>query len=232
MSLLIRIVLAAMLTVAALLPAAAQTSDQETRVATPTSFLEACADKIENRGRLRFCDTYFREKLGTEADALLYLRDRITRLRAGHEASSAEKYQSFLQAIYIVAFLTIASIVLIASDRRIGGTAKWAGLTSTAALLVMVLIVAMGWLGKYRAEYAPRSNSASCGTGSRRKLPRRLPPNSRSHRRSCAAGPATFPTSAAALPKTTALRPSFPKWTGSATEASTSRFAVLRPHQV
>ena len=53
MSLLIRIVLAAMLTVAALLPAAAQTSDQETRVATPTSFLEACADKIENRGRLR-----------------------------------------------------------------------------------------------------------------------------------------------------------------------------------
>ncbi len=154
MSLLIRTVLAAMLTVAALLPAAAQTSDQETRVATPTSFLEACADKIENRGRLRFCDTYFREKLGTEADALLYLRDRITRLRAGHEASSAEKYQSFLQAIYIVAFLTIASIVLIASDRRIGGTAKWAGLTSTAALLVMVLIVAMGWLGKYRAEYA------------------------------------------------------------------------------
>ena len=154
MSLLIRIVLAAMLTVAALLPAAAQTSDQETRVATPTSFLEACADKIENRGRLRFCDTYFREKLGTEADALLYLRDRITRLRAGHEASSAEKYQSFLQAIYIVAFLTIASIVLIASDRRIGGTAKWAGLTSTAALLVMVLIVAMGWLGTYRAEYA------------------------------------------------------------------------------
>ena len=121
---------------------------------TPTSFLEACADKIERRGRLRFCDTYFREKLGTEADALLYLRDRITRLRAGHEASSAEKYQSFLQAIYIVAFLTIASIVLIASDKRISGTAKWAGLTSTAALLVMVIIVASGWLGKYRAEYA------------------------------------------------------------------------------
>jgi hypothetical protein len=53
-----------------------------------------------------------------------------------------------------VAFLTIASIVLIASERRIGGTAKWASLTSTAALLVMVIIVAMGWLGKYRAEYA------------------------------------------------------------------------------
>ena len=154
MSMLIRIVLAAMLTAAALLPAAAQTADKDTRVATPTSFLEACAEKIENRGRLRFCDTYFREKLGTEADALLYLRDRITRLRAGHEESSTEKYHSFLQAIYIVAFLTIASIVLIASDRRIGGTAKWAGLTSTAALLVMVVIVAMGWLGKYRAEYS------------------------------------------------------------------------------
>ncbi|TYC67991.1 phenylalanyl-tRNA synthetase subunit alpha [Stappia sp. BW2] len=154
MSLLIRIVLAVLLTAAALLPASAQTADKDTRVATPTSFLEACAEKIENRGRLRFCDTYFREKLGTEADALLYLRDRITRLRAGHEESSTEKYHSFLQAIYIVAFLTIASIVLIASDRRIRGTAKWAGLTSTAALLVMVVIVAMGWLGKYRAEYA------------------------------------------------------------------------------
>ncbi|MCV0426642.1 MAG: phenylalanyl-tRNA synthetase subunit alpha [Roseibium sp.] len=154
MSKLTRIFLAVALCVASLLPAAAQTADQDTRVPTPTSFLEACAEKIESRGRLRFCDTYFREKLGTEADALLYLRDRITRLRAGHEASSAEKYQSFLQAIYIVAFLTIASIVLIASDRRIGGTAKWAGLTSTAALLVMVVIVAMGWLGKYRAEYS------------------------------------------------------------------------------
>ena len=154
MSKLTRIFLAVVLCVASLLPAAAQTADQDTRVPTPTSFLEACAEKIESRGRLRFCDTYFREKLGTEADALLYLRDRITRLRAGHEASSAEKYQSFLQAIYIVAFLTIASIVLIASDRRIGGTAKWAGLTSTAALLVMVVIVAMGWLGKYRAEYS------------------------------------------------------------------------------
>jgi len=154
MSFMIRICVATVLLIAAALPAAAQTGDQETRVATPTSFLEACAEKIENRGRLRFCDTYFKDKLGTEADALLYLRDRITRLRAGHEASSAEKYQSFLQAIYIVAFLTIASIVLIASDRRIGGTAKWAGLTSTAALLVMVVIVAMGWLGKYRAEYA------------------------------------------------------------------------------
>lgn len=154
MTLIIRICLLLVLAVAAGMPAAAQTTDQDARVATPTSFLEACAEKIESRGRLRFCDTYFRDKLGVEADALLYLRDRITRLRAGHEASSAEKYESFLQAIYIVAFLTIASIVLIASDRRIGGTAKWAGLTSTAALLVMVIIVAMGWLGKYRAEYA------------------------------------------------------------------------------
>ncbi|MBG6161929.1 MAG: phenylalanyl-tRNA synthetase subunit alpha [Roseibium album] len=154
MSLLTRIYLVIALTLAAILPAAAQTGDKDERVPTPTSFMEACAEKIEARGRLRFCDTYFRDKLGTEADALLYLRDRITTLRANHEASSAEKYQSFLQAIYIVAFLTIASIVLIASDKRISGTAKWAGLTSTAALLVMVIIVAMGWLGKYRAEYA------------------------------------------------------------------------------
>ncbi len=154
MSLLTRIIVVLALCAAAVLPAAAQTGDRDARVPTPTSFLEACAEKIEDRGRLRFCDTYFRQQLGTEADALLYLRDRITRLRAAHESSSAEKYQSFLQAIYIVAFLTIASIVLIASDRRIRGTAKWAGLTSTAALLVMVVIVAMGWLGKYRAEYA------------------------------------------------------------------------------
>ncbi|WP_029062063.1 hypothetical protein [Labrenzia sp. DG1229] len=154
MSLLTRIYLVIALTLAAILPAAAQTADKDERVPTPTSFMEACAEKIEARGRLRFCDTYFRDKLGTEADALLYLRDRITTLRANHEASSAEKYQSFLQAIYIVAFLTIASIVLIASDKRISGTAKWAGLTSSAALLVMVIIVAMGWLGKYRAEYA------------------------------------------------------------------------------
>jgi hypothetical protein len=110
--------------------------------------------RSKNVADFDFCDTYFRDKLGTEADALLYLRDRITRLRASHETSSADKYESFLQAIYIVAFLTIASIVLIASERRIGGTAKWASLTSTAALLVMVIIVAMGWLGKYRAEYA------------------------------------------------------------------------------
>lgn len=174
MSFMTRFILAAAFCLMAVFPAAAQsadgdapastteqspsstapTSDRDARVKVPTSFMEACAEKIENRGRLRFCGTYFREKLGTEADALLYLRDRITRLRANHEASSAEKYQSFLQAIYIVAFLTIASIVLIAGDRRIGGTAKWAALASSAALLVMVVIVAMGWLGKYRAEYA------------------------------------------------------------------------------
>ena len=154
MSFLTRLFLVATLVFTAVWPVAAQTADKDARVAEPTSFVEACAEKIESRGRLRFCDTYFRDKLGTEADALLYLRDRITRLRASHEVSSAEKYQSFLQAIYIVAFLTIASIVLIASDRRIGGTAKWAGLTSTIALLLMVIIVAMGWLGKYRAEYS------------------------------------------------------------------------------
>ena len=154
MSMLTRLFLVAALFFGALLPAAAQTADKDTRVAQPTSFLEACAEKIESRGRLRFCDTYFRDKLGAEADALLYLRDRITGLRASHEESATGKYQSFLQAIYIVAFLTITSIVLIASDRRISGTAKWAGLTSSLALLVMVLIVAIGWLGKYRAEYA------------------------------------------------------------------------------
>lgn len=134
--------------------ALAQTADQDTRVATPTSFMEACAEKIENRGRLRFCGEYFREKLGTQADALLYLRDRITGLRASHEEAAAEKYKSFLSAIYIVAFLTICSMVLVASDRRIGGTAKWASLASSAALFAMIVVVAIGWLGKYRAEYA------------------------------------------------------------------------------
>lgn len=154
MSFLTRLLVAVAIIASALLPAAADTVNREARVATPTSFMEACAEKIEERGRLRFCGSYFRDKLGTQADALLYLRDRITRLRASHEESSAEKYESFLQAIYIVAFLTIASIVLVASERRISGTAKWASLASTAALLVMVIIVAMGWLGKYRAEYA------------------------------------------------------------------------------
>lgn len=132
----------------------AQTTDQSTRVATPTSFLQACADKIEDRGRLRFCGEYFEEQLGSQADALLYLRDRITGLRASHETSASEKYASFLSATYIVAFLTICSIVLVASERRIGGTAKWASLASSAALLVVISVMAVGWLGKYRAEYA------------------------------------------------------------------------------
>ncbi|WP_417688138.1 phenylalanyl-tRNA synthetase subunit alpha [Roseibium sp.] len=132
----------------------AQEKTTSDRVATPTSFLEACADKIESRGRLRFCDTYFREKLGTQADALLYLRDRITGLRASHEEAAKDKYDSFLSAIYIVSFLTIVSIVLVASDRRIPGTAKWASLATSAALLVMVGVSALGWLGKYRAEYS------------------------------------------------------------------------------
>ncbi|MTI00043.1 phenylalanyl-tRNA synthetase subunit alpha [Roseibium sp. RKSG952] len=138
-------------------PALAQSSETgnlSSRVPVPTSFLEACADKIEERGRLRFCGEYFETKLGSQADALLYLRDRITTLRASHEQSASEKYSSFLSAIYIVAFLTIVSIILVASERRIGGTAKWASIASSAALLVVIVIVAMGWLGKYRAEYA------------------------------------------------------------------------------
>ena len=85
-----RITLVFVLFLGSVLPAAAQTADIDERVPTPTSFMEACAEKIESRGRLRFCDTYFRDKLGTEADALLYLRDRITTLRANHEESSAE----------------------------------------------------------------------------------------------------------------------------------------------
>lgn len=137
-----------------LFPAFAQDKENLERLATPTSFLEACAEKIDARGRLRFCGEYFREKLGTQADSLLYLRDRITRLRASHEAAALEKYHGFLSATYIVAFLTIVSIVLVASERRIQGTAKWASLATSAALLVMVGVVALGWLGKYRAEYA------------------------------------------------------------------------------
>ncbi|MBD8892392.1 phenylalanyl-tRNA synthetase subunit alpha [Roseibium litorale] len=124
------------------------------RVSTPTSFLEACAEKIESRGRLRFCDTYFQEKLGPQADALLYLRDRITGLRASHEAAATEKYNSFLSAVAIVAFLTIVSIVLVASEKRIQGLGKWASLASSAALLVVIVTMSLGWLGKYRAEYA------------------------------------------------------------------------------
>ncbi|GGB57867.1 hypothetical protein GCM10011316_32420 [Roseibium aquae] len=134
--------------------AAAQTEDRDSRVPTPTSFMEACAEKSEARGRLRFCGEYFQDKLGAEADALLYLRDRITSLRASHAEAAVEKYDSFLSAIYIVAFLTICSIVLVASERRIGGTARWASLASSAALLIVVGVMAVGWLGKYRAEYA------------------------------------------------------------------------------
>ncbi|WP_417671123.1 phenylalanyl-tRNA synthetase subunit alpha [Roseibium sp.] len=148
------ILIAATLIAATLPPAFAQEKASSDRVATPTSFLEACAEKIESRGRLRFCGEYFRDKLGTQADALLYLRDRITGLRASHEEAAQQKYDSFLSAIYIVAFLTIVSIVLVASDRRIKGTAKWASLATSAALFFMVGITALGWLGKYRAEYA------------------------------------------------------------------------------
>jgi len=155
MSLVTRLIAGLLMVLALSLPAAAQTATETgASDAGGRSFLEACASKIEERGRLRFCDTYFKEQLGAEADALLYLRDRITGLRASHEASAAEKYDSFLSAIYIVAFLTICSIVLVGSERRIAGLAKWATLTTTAALLVMIVVVAVGWLGKYRAEYA------------------------------------------------------------------------------
>ncbi|ADZ72160.1 hypothetical protein [Polymorphum gilvum] len=150
MTLLRRVFLAVLLLTGAFAGAAlAQTAEP-----APKSFLDACAAKIDERGRLRFCDAYFRDELGNQADALIYLRDRITGMRAAHEAAAAEKYGSFLTAIYIVAFLTVCSIVLIAGDRRLAGTAKWAGLTTSAALLVLIVALANGWLGKYRAEYA------------------------------------------------------------------------------
>ncbi|WP_417675284.1 phenylalanyl-tRNA synthetase subunit alpha [Roseibium sp.] len=155
MTLFIRAIAVVFLTLAAVFPASAQkTEDRSSRVSQPTSFVEACAEKSQERGRLRFCGDYFRQKLGTQADALLYLRDRITQLRASHEASAAEKYDSFLSSIYIVAFLTICSMVLVAADKKLAGTAKWATLTSSAALLVVIVVMSLGWLGKYRAEYA------------------------------------------------------------------------------
>ncbi|WP_346908084.1 phenylalanyl-tRNA synthetase subunit alpha [uncultured Roseibium sp.] len=155
MTLFIRAIAVVFLTLVAVFPANAQkTEDRSSRVATPTSFVEACAEKSQERGRLRFCGDYFRQKLGTQADALLYLRDRITQLRASHASSAAEKYDSFLSSIYIVAFLTICSMVLVAADKKLAGTARWATLTSSAALLVVIVVMSLGWLGKYRAEYA------------------------------------------------------------------------------
>jgi len=120
----------------------------------PQSFLEVCAEKSAERGRLRYCDDYFRDALGVAADPVLYLRDRITSLRASQEASAAENYESFLTAVAIVAFLSIATMILVVSERRITGIAKWSSATATAALLVIIATMTMGWLEKYRAEDA------------------------------------------------------------------------------
>lgn len=122
--------------------------------AQPTSFVEACADKSQERGRLRYCDAYFREGLGPQADTVLYLRDRITTLRASQEVNAESNYESFLTAVAIVAFLSIATMVLVTSERRISGIAKWSSVASAAAVLVMVAILTLGWLDKYRAEDA------------------------------------------------------------------------------
>lgn len=118
------------------------------------SFIEVCADKTEERGRLRYCDVYFREALGAKADPVLYLRDRITHLRASQEANAEDNYESFLTAVAITAFLTIATMILVVSERRIAGIAKWSTATSALALLVIIATMTIGWLEKYRAEDA------------------------------------------------------------------------------
>ena len=130
------------------LPAAAQGTG------TPASFVEVCADKTSERGRLRYCDAYFRDALGPQADAVLYLRDRITTLRASQEVNAESNYESFLSAVAIVAFLSIATMLLVVSERRISGIAKWSSVTSAAAVLVMAATMTLGWLDKYRAEDA------------------------------------------------------------------------------
>lgn len=112
------------------------------------------ADKSDERGRLRYCDDYFRQGLGAAADPVLYLRDRITTLRASQEANAEDNYESFLTAVAIVAFLSIATMVLVVSERRIPGIAKWASVTSALALLVIIATMTVGWLDKYRAEDA------------------------------------------------------------------------------
>lgn len=122
--------------------------------AQPASFIEVCADKTQERGRLRYCDAYFRDALGPQADTVLYLRDRITTLRASQEMNAESNYESFLTAVAIVAFLSIATMVLVSAERRIDGIAKWSSVTSAAAVLVMVAILTFGWLDKYRAEDA------------------------------------------------------------------------------
>lgn len=132
----------------------AQTSPAARASAGVPSFLEVCAEKTEERGRLRYCDDYFRQGLGAGADPVLYLRDRITTLRASQEANAESNYESFLTAVAIVAFLSIATMVLVISERRIPGIAKWSSATSALALLVIIATMTIGWLDKYRAEDA------------------------------------------------------------------------------
>lgn len=47
----------------------------------------------------------------------------------------------------------IVFMVLIVSEKWIGGIVKWVGLVSFVVLLVMVIIVVVGWFGKYCVEY-------------------------------------------------------------------------------
>ncbi|QGZ35967.1 phenylalanyl-tRNA synthetase subunit alpha [Stappia indica] len=150
----LRAVLLPLLALAVLVQGLLAPVPAEAQPAQPVSFVEACADKSEERGRLRYCDAYFREGLGPQADTVLYLRDRITTLRASQEVNAESNYESFLTAVAIVAFLSIATMVLVTSERRISGIAKWSSVASAAAVLVMVAILTLGWLDKYRAEDA------------------------------------------------------------------------------
>ena len=150
----LRAVLLPLLALAVLVQGLAAPLTAAAQPAQPVSFVEACADKSQERGRLRYCDAYFREGLGPQADTVLYLRDRITTLRASQEVNAESNYESFLTAVAIVAFLSIATMVLVTSERRISGIAKWSSVASAAAVLVMVAILTLGWLDKYRAEDA------------------------------------------------------------------------------
>lgn len=148
------LMLASLLLFAAAIAAPAGHAQPAGGVSAPASFVEVCAEKSRERGRLRYCDEYFVQGLGAGADPVLYLRDRITVIRAQHEAAAEEKYASFLTAIYLTAFLAIATIVLVASERKVPGLARWSAITMAAALLVLVGAGAFGWLGKYRAEHS------------------------------------------------------------------------------
>ncbi|MBL6430783.1 MAG: hypothetical protein HPM95_04645 [Alphaproteobacteria bacterium] len=92
-----------MLAVLVALPAQVQAQVPTAEAGAP-SFLEVCAEKTEERGRLRYCDDYFRQGLGAGADPVLYLRDRITRLRASHEGQRGGQVPELLTAVYITAF--------------------------------------------------------------------------------------------------------------------------------